>query len=320
MKHLKATLLIFLLLTGMSACQKDETGLSLDYSMGTDQPGLNSAGIAAKLPKATGSVEFLWKGAEKGSDMGNKPEALRAFFSFDAHEGYSITSPRGEIIYTVTYPDLSPHREIKAMVTGVAIEGTMAWITGIVISDTKGCAGDGHGGHESGCSSGSGGCGEETDEGHDGGCSDGGSEEGGCSGGGMDTGGSPGGESDGGGCSDGGTDGGGCSDSGTDEGGCSDSGSGEEGNGSDMGQGSPGGSMGNPLSGKNCRLGQVIAIKMHDKGTPGIYDGLSWKWFSPSGAFVPSIENHGSWGQPNNQGLVKLCKKTIVEGNLVVHN
>jgi hypothetical protein len=233
------------------------------------------------LPMATGSVEFLWKGGDKGSDMGNKPENLLAFFRFNANAGSTDKAPKGEIVYLVTYPDLTLHREIRAVITDFhidAADNTKAAFIGVVISDTKGCQGDGNGGHDSGCEGDSGGCGDETG-GHDGGCSGGGTE--------------------GGGCSDGGS---------GEEGGCSDGDSGEEGNGS--GPGSPGGDMGNPLSGKNCRLGQIIVGKVHDKGTPGIYDGLSWKWFSPDAA--PSIENPSS--------CTGLCKKTIAGGNIVVHN
>jgi len=291
MKTLKTTFIILLIIIGMISCEKSDTFSSFEMSDGSDYLSYMNLKGDKKLPMATGSVEFLWKGGDKGKDMGNKPENLLAFFSFNAHEGSSAKAPKGEIIYLVTNPDLTPHREIRAVITGVEIVGTFGYFVGMVISDTKGCIGNGDGGHDSGCSDEGGGCGDETD-GHDGGCSEGGTDEGGCS--------------------DGGTDEGGCSDGGSDEGGCSDGGTGEEGNGSETGSGSPGGSMGNPLSGKNCRLGQIIAVKVHDLGSPGIQDGLTWKWFDPEADFVPEAENFNAWPH--------LCKKIIVGGNIVVHN
>ena len=289
MKTLKTTFVTLLMIIGMTSCEKSDTNSSFDMPGGVDYLNYQIFKIKSTLPTATGSVEFLWKGGDKGGDMGNKPENLLAFFSFNAHEGSKegskVKAPKGEIVYLVTKPDLTLHREIKAVITGVHvgvnIDKGKAWFVGVVISDTKGCVGDGNGGHDSGCSGSTGGCGDEAD-GHDGGCSDGGT--------------------DGGGCSDGGTD---------DGGGCSDGGTGEEGNGSEPGSGSPGGEMGNPLSEKNCRLGQIIAVKVHDKGTPGINDGLTWKWFDPNANFVPSVDNIDDW--------IHLCKKTIVGGNIAVH-
>ena len=79
--------------------------------------------------------------------------------------------------------------------------------------------------------------------------------------------------------------------------------------------GGPGGSdseKGNPLSGKNCRLGQIIAVKLHDGGTPGTNgDGITWKWFNPESPGTPAIDNCDEWPH--------LCKKTILAGNLVIH-
>ncbi len=78
------------------------------------------------------------------------------------------------------------------------------------------------------------------------------------------------------------------------------------------GPGGNGSDKGNPLSGKNCRLGQLIAVKLHDGGTPGTNgDGITWKWFDPASASAPSIEGCNTW--------TDLCKKTIIGGNLVVH-
>jgi len=66
------------------------------------------------------------------------------------------------------------------------------------------------------------------------------------------------------------------------------------------------------MSGKNCRLGQIIALKVHDVGTPGRNgDGITWKWFSPEAMNVMSTDNIESWPH--------LCKKTIIGGNIVVH-
>lgn len=95
----------------------------------------------------------------------------------------------------------------------------------------------------------------------------------------------------------------------------SDSSSGDDGHdggcsgGSSGGCGGGGGSGG---SGKDCRMGQLIAIKLHDGGTPGKgNDGITWKWFESSDTAAPVIENLNSWPQ--------LCKKEILSGNIVVH-
>ena len=70
--------------------------------------------------------------------------------------------------------------------------------------------------------------------------------------------------------------------------------------------------MGNEVKGKNCRIGQVIAVKCHDSATPATDgDGITWKWFSLTGSFVPDIDNRGEWPH--------LCKKTVLEGNIKVH-
>ena len=70
--------------------------------------------------------------------------------------------------------------------------------------------------------------------------------------------------------------------------------------------------MGNPASGKNCRVGQILALKAHDGGSPGrTMDGITWKWFPAEGDFVPSIDNLPDWPH--------LCKKVIIEGNISVH-
>ena len=103
-----------------------------------------------------------------------------------------------------------------------------------------------------------------------------------------------------GGCSgDDGTTDGGCSghDDGTTEGGCA---------------GGSGGSGGVHVSGKDSRVGQLIVVKIHDVATPGSAgDGITWKWFSGDSDFAPSASDVlDQWPH--------LCKKEIVEGNLIV--
>lgn len=278
MKTARCISIVFLFMIGLTSCEKNEIN-NLLITQNIENQNLQVLDKEHQDAIATGSVEVLWKGGSKGKDIENRPDSIRAFFEFNAHEGNLHKAAKGNIYFLVTNPDLTPHREIKAEITGVQITGEKAWFVAIVVSDSKGCGGDDQGGHESGCS------GSDKHEGgmdevdpHDGGCTDGGGDDGGC------------------------TDGAG------DEGGCS----GEDGHESDGGNGSPGGDMGNPASGKNCRIGQVIAVKVHDAGTPGIYDGITWKWFSPDASFLPSIDNIDNWPH--------LCKKTIIGGNLVVHN
>jgi hypothetical protein len=199
------------------------------------------------------------------------------------------------------------------------------------------CGGDT--GHDGGCS------GHDDGTHDDGGCSgsDGGThDDGGCAGGG--TGGMEGGTDgmDGGtGAIDGGTGGteggcagsdgtthtdGGCSGSdGTThtDGGCSGSDgtthtdggcSGSDGTSHDGGcSGSGGGGPGIHVSGSGSRVGQVLAIKLHDGGTPGTDgDGITWKWFSGEDPELPQITDRASWPH--------LCKKMILEGNLMIHD
>lgn len=69
---------------------------------------------------------------------------------------------------------------------------------------------------------------------------------------------------------------------------------------------------GGHLSGQECRLGQIVAVKVHDVDTPGsLGDAISWKWFSADAPNLPDIDMTDQWPH--------LCKKTILEGNLVVH-
>ena len=287
MKTSKSLLLIFLIAFLVTGCHEEFSNTEL-MPLGDTQIMVAPA-KGKKVNKATGSVEIIWKGGEKGGDMGNKPENLRAFFEFDAIETNSITGAKGNVIFRVTSEDLTIHREISANVIAINFceEDSRSWFVAKVISDSKGCnGGPGGEGHESGCSGeDDGGCGDDTS--HDGGCTDGHT-----------------------------TDDGGCTDTHTDDGGCS---------GSDMG--GPGetdsGSMGstdkgNPLSGKNCRIGQLIVVKVHDVSTPGaLGDEITWKWFAPNSSY--NITNSDHKNITVNNSVVHLCKKTIIDGNLVVH-
>ena len=106
---------------------------------------------------------------------------------------------------------------------------------------------------------------------------------------------------------------GGCShdDGTTDEGGCShDDGTSHDDGGCGGDSGSTGGSQGGSDKGgkgKECRVGQYIIVKIHDKGSPGTEDGIAWKWYESLDGFA--IED-----EPK-----KLCKKTILGGNPAVH-
>lgn len=242
-----------------------------------------------KLGKAIGSVEIIWKGGEKANEKGSQPEQLLAFFDFNAHEGDEIENSKGDIVFLVTEADYTFHREIKASVIDVHIDSDQnkAWFVAQVVSDSKGCEDD-DGGHDTGCSGD-----DHTD--HEGGdSSDDTNQDTGCSHDDVD-------DSDAahdGGCSHDDTDDGGCSDDDTDD---VDHESGTSG----------GGDKGNPLSGKNCRVGQMIAVKVHDNGSPGVNgDGITWKWFDSNTTF-PTTTNTSDWPH--------LCKKIIINGNIVVH-
>jgi len=303
MKPMRTLSAIILLIVGTTACEKEQI---LPDSATAEQSGILK-GAASKNKsghKATGSVELIWKGATKGSDKGNKPDDLQVFFEFNAHEGKSGNAPKGELVYRVLEADASLHREIKAEVYDVSfdMEKKRALIHAMVFSDSKGCSGDDNGGHDSNCSSG-----EHDDS--EGGCShddlggdDPTHDEGGCSH--DDTGGDDPTHEEGG-CSQDDTDG----DDVIHDEGCS----GEDDHGGGMG-GSPGGAdKGNPTSGKNCRLGQTIALKVRDLGTPGSEgDLIFWKWFSPDATNLPPISDCTQWKH--------LCEKTIIEGNIVVHD
>jgi len=253
---------------------------------------------AKKENKITGDIQFIWTN-NKSAENGKKPEDLLAFTSITAHESKFQNLDRNNFTYTILNADSTLHRQIVVAINGVYFEGLKGYVTGIVVTDTKGCAGGSTGGHSEGC-------GGEADD-HDGGCSHDADttepSEGGCSDDHTDT---------EGGCSDDHTDTeGGCTDDHTDTGdGCS--GSSESGQPGGSGESGQQGGNGNPLSGKNCRIGQIIALKVHDAATPGAAgDGITWKWFSPTGSFVPTVSNTNEWPH--------LCKKNIIGGNLVVH-
>jgi len=284
MKNLKLFLATCLMLILTYSCDEEQiipgTGIT-DEILSMD--ARKGASVKQNPLKVTGSVELIWKGKDKGSDSGNKPEELLAFLDLSAFEGTGNKDPKGDIVYTVLETDLSLHREIKADVLDVLIDPDLkkGWVIALVTSDSKGCSGDGHTGHDDSC----GGSGDDHSS-HDGGCShddgDASHDDGGCS------------HDDG--------------DASHDEGGCSGSDSDSQDHG-----GSPGGEdKGNPMSGKNCRIGQIIALKMHDGGTPGISnDGITWKWFDPQSPYAPGIDNISDWPH--------LCKKTITGGNIVIH-
>jgi len=271
----KLILLVALSMVFFVRCSDEQIAPELGVlNSGTPDLGVLKSG---KADKATGSLELEWKGGKKGSDQGNQPEDLLTYIEFNAKGATTNNGPKGEVVYSVKNPDMTLHREIKADVVGVEVndDTNKAWIVALIVSDSKVCNDVDLEEHESGCSdadNGEGGCSDDNGSSHDGGCSH----------------------------DEGDTSDDGCShdegDTGDD--GCSHDESGTE--------------NGHQLSGKNCRLGQLIAIKIHDGGTPGTNgDGITWKWFDADASWVPSIKNIEDWPH--------LCKKTIIGGNLVVH-
>lgn len=277
MKTLQSTLGILILLIAFSSCIKEKLNPIDEITKMADIDLLEkSAKDNLKQLKTTGSVEVAWKGEEKSSEMGSQPENLRAFFQFNAHEATGNIPAKGDVTFTVTDEFQTLHREITATVQDVKIDPVShkAWFLAVVVSDTKDC---------------NIGSGNEGGEGHDSGCSGGDESEGGCA---DET-------NHDGGCAHDSTDDGGCADGGDDDGGCSGFDSGSMGN----------GEKGNPLSGKNCRIGQLVFVKIHDQSTPGsIADGIAWKWFASSTTFNMEQE-------PKS-----LCKKKIIAGNVVIHD
>lgn len=232
----------------------------------------------AKMNKiATGTVEVMRMNNKGNGDPNDKIMIA----DFNAHEEHYNQDDHGTFIFSVLKSDSTIHRVITIDLDWVYVDeiSNKAWFKGVVISDTKGCGGNGHGDHADGCED-SGGCsGNESGE-HSEGCTghDSGHDSG-CSG------------------DDGETHTDGCGGSG--------------GMGSEGGMGGDGGMR---VNGKNCRIGQVMLVKVHDVGTPGTNgDGITWKWFDHDDPNVTNLNssNVGSWPH--------LCKKTILNGNLVVH-
>lgn len=243
----------------------------------------NDPGYLAKsYYKATGTVEVM-----RANNNGNGNQSDKIMIAdFNAHESYDGQPAQGTFLFSVLDAiDSSLHRLITIDIDWVKIdeESNKAWFRGIVIADTKGCGGNGggSGGHDEGCED-DGGCSGDENGDHTEGCSghDSGHDSG-CSG----------------------------DDGETHEGGC-------EGSGGQGGQGGNGGNGGTGANGKNCRIGQILAVKVHDVGTPGTNgDGITWKWFDQDDDRVANqnLENIGVNNWPH------LCKKTILAGNLVVH-
>ena len=118
MKTLK--LLFFVtVITFFSACEKDLVSPNLGV---LDDEATYKSSQKGFLYNATGSVEIEWKGANKGGDKGNKPDALLTFFDFNAKQKDLGSEAKGEMVYLVLESDFSPHREIRAEVKGLHID------------------------------------------------------------------------------------------------------------------------------------------------------------------------------------------------------
>jgi hypothetical protein len=191
--------------------------------------------------KATGTVEVL-----RLTNNGNgDPNDKIMIADFNAHEEHDGQNDHGEFIFSVLKTDSTVHRIITVDLDWVYVDvySNKSWFKGTVISDTKGCSGNGSGGHDESCEGS--GCSGDVNGDHTEGCTghDSGHDSG-CSG----------------------------DDGETHEDGCEGSG----------GQGGNGGNGGSGANGKNCRLGQILVVKVHDVGTPGTNgDGITWKWFDP---------------------------------------
>lgn len=248
------------------------------------QDELSISPKSQKPLKVTGDVQVAWKG-KGGSGM---VEEKLVFVSFDAQE--SVTSPskkepvsaKGYFFFSVLKSDNTVERNIEAKVLEVGFghhpDGPKAWIFAEVTSDSK-CGASDHSGCD-GSDHTDGGCSDDDDGTHDGGCT-------------HDTGSIH---------DDTGTDGG-CDHDDTE----TDSGCDHDDTDTDHDEGSGGKPDDNGGKGKQCRVGQHVVAKMHDKGSPGISNGITWKWFDNLDGF--SIES-----EPKS-----LCKKTILAGNLTVH-
>lgn len=247
-----------------------------------------------KASKVTGFVQIAWKGKGGKASDGEK----LVFASFSGHESTWRSSkkkyfpPKGFFFFSVLKSDFTLERRIIASVVDVGFsEGDekKAWLYAKVISDTKcdasdhsNCSGSDH--TDGGCS--------HDDSSHDSGCShDTGTDH-------TDT-------ESGGGCEHDDTDiehdEGGCDhDDGDSESGCDHDDTTHD---TDKG-GKPDDKGG---KGKQCRVGQYVVAKMHDKGSPGINDGITWKW-------VTNLDGFAIEEEPKH-----LCKKEILSGNLKVH-
>jgi hypothetical protein len=262
---MKTLLLILSLIIGL---------FLISCNVSTEPNESDFSGHIAKTHKhATGTVEVM---RLENNGNGNQGDKIM-IADFNAHETYDGQPAYGTFLFSVLELDSTLHRQITINIDAVYIEESTnkAWFRGTVISDTKGCGGNGSGGHDEGCDGG--GCsgdenGDHTEEctghdsGHDSGCSgdDGESHEGGCEGSG--------------------------------------------------GQGGQGGNGGGGANGQSCRIGQILAVKVHDVETPGTNgDGITWKWFDTNDPRVSNLDINNVSGWPH------LCKKTILAGNLVVH-
>lgn len=248
----------------------------------------------------TGGLQLAWTG---GHGAGAPDVERTATAEFSLRKNADELGSRGEFVFQVLNADGTLHRRIEVSMTDVGMDDVLfpgkSWALGTVISDTRGCNGNGQGGHEEGCDGQSGGGGGGG--GHEPGC-DGSHDEGEpCQGGGGETIGHDG------GCSDAAT--GGCGGGGEDDGhaGCD--------SGGDTGcDGHSGGGGGSGGQGATCRVGQVLALKVHDAGTPGVDgDCIRWRWYAADDPIVTA-------GLPASPSAwPHLCEKTITGGNLVHH-
>lgn len=279
MKKLSFTCTVFLMLFFVFSCENPAEEIQPEV-----QDELSRNLFSFKASKVTGFVNVEWKG--KGGS-GTTEDKL-VFASFAAHESTvrsskkRIVPAKGFFTYAVYKSDFSIERKILAKVMDVGFgneEEKKAWFFAEIISDTKCDSSDGSG------------CGDSDHE--EGGCShdDDGTHDEGCS---HDDSGEVHDETD--------TEGG-CDHDDTDtDGGCDHDDTGTE---HDEGSGGKPDDKGG--KGKECRVGQFVVVKMHDKGSPGTNDGITWKWFNNLDGFSIDIE-------PGH-----LCKKTILKGNLTVH-
>ena len=82
--------------------------------------------------------------------------------------------------------------------------------------------------------------------------------------------------------------------------------------------GSAGGAGGDKATGKGSRVGQILLAKVKDLGSPGLEtDHITWKWFAAPTAPEQLAVMLGKLTSDSPD--LKLCKKTILGGNLVVH-